>query len=101
LRSVLRAALENCRRLEREPTLKGNVKFSGDEVLISINDRLLAPNTAETFQTLKPDLEAAATELFRPVNVALSYKQDARQRFSVAIRTFEPLSVDTLIANIA
>jgi len=101
LRSVLRAALENFRRLEREPTLKGNVKFSGDEVLISINDRLLAPNTAETFQTLKPDLEAAATELFRPVNVALSYKQDARQRFSVAIRTFEPLSVDTLIANIA
>jgi hypothetical protein len=101
LRTVLRAALENCRRLEREPALKEKIKFSGDEVLISVNDRLLAPNTAETFQTLKPDLEAAGTELFRPANVALSHKQGARQRFSVAIRTFEPLDLDKLFANVA
>src|ERR1700751_2871613 len=36
--AVLRAALENCRRLEREPALNGRIKFSGDEVLISLND---------------------------------------------------------------
>jgi hypothetical protein len=100
LRAVFRAALENCQRLEREPALKSMLKFSGDEVLLSVNDRLLAPNTAETFQTLKPDLEEAATELFRPAKVALSHKQDARQRFSVAIRTFERLDLDKLIANV-
>jgi len=50
---------------------------------------------------LKPDLEAAATELFRPAKPTISHRQDARQRFSVAIRTFEPLSLDTLIANVA
>jgi hypothetical protein len=100
LRAVFRAALENCRRLEREPALKSTLKFSGDEVLLSVNDRLLAPNTAETFQTLKPDLEAAAAELFRPANFALSHKQDPRQRFSVAIRTFESLGLDKLIANV-
>jgi hypothetical protein len=101
LRMVLRMALENCRRLEREPALKGTVKFSGDEVLITVNDRLLAPHTSETFQALRPDFEEAATELFRPANVALSHKQDARQRFSVTIRTFEPFSVDRLIAKIS
>ena len=99
LRTVLRAALENCRRLELEPALKGKLKFSGDEVLVSVNDRWLAPNTGETFQTFKPDLEAAVADLFRPANFALSHKQDARQRFSVVIRTFESLGLDKLIAN--
>ena len=101
LRTVFRAALENCRRLEREPALKGKLKFSGDEVLVSVNDRLVAPNDADTFQKLKPELEFAAAELFRPAKPTISHKQDARQRFSVAIRTFEPLPLDTLIANIA
>ena len=101
LRTVLRATLENCRRLERDPALKGKVKFSGDEVLISVNDRLVAPNTAETFQELKVDLELTAAELVRPAKPIVTYKQDARQRFAVAIRSFEPLSLDALIANIA
>ena len=98
LRTVLRTALENCRRLEREPALKGKIKFSGDEVLIAVNDRLAAPNSEETFQALKSDLEAAATELFGAAR--LSHNKDPRQRFSVGIRTFEPFSVDRLIANV-
>jgi len=100
LRTVLRTALENCRRLEREPALKGKIKFSGDEVLITVNDRLVARNSEETLQALKPDLEAAAAELFGPATVTLSHNEDPRQRFSVAIRTFEPFSVDRLIANV-
>lgn len=100
LRMVLRAALENCRRLEREPALKGKLKFSGDEVWLSVNDRLAAPNDAETFQTLKPELEFAAAELFRPAKPAISHTQNARQRFSVAIRTFKPLSLDALMTNL-
>ena len=100
LRTVLRTALENCRRLERETALKGKIKFSGDEVLIAVNDRLAAPNSEETFQALKSDLEAAATELFGSTRVTLSHNEDPRQRFSVGIRTFEPFSVDRLIANV-
>jgi len=88
------------RKPERDPALKGKIKFSGDEVLITINDRLVAPNSAETLQTLKPDLDAAATELFGPARVTLSHNKDPRQRFSVGIRTFEPFSVDRLIANV-
>lgn len=100
LRTVLRAALEDCQRLERDPALKGRIKFSGDEVLISINDRLLAPNDAETYQNLKPDLERTAAELFRPVKPMMSHKQDARQRFAVGIRSFESLPLDMLLANL-
>ena len=100
LRTVLHAALENCRRLERDAALYGKIKFSGDEVSISVNDRLVAPNDAQTYQSLKPDLEQMATELFRPAKPIISHKQDTRQRFSVAIRTFESLSLDMLLANL-
>ncbi len=101
LRTVLRTALENCRRLERETALKGKIKFSGDEVLITLNDRLLTPNDIETYEKLKPELERIAAELFRPAKATIDHKQDTRQRFSVAIRTFEPLSLDSLIANLS
>jgi hypothetical protein len=100
LRIVLRAALESCQRLERDPVLTGKIKFSGDEVIIAINDRLVAPNDAETYETIKPELELAAAELFRPAKATITHKEDPRQRFSVVVRTFEPLSLDRLIANI-
>jgi hypothetical protein len=101
LRSAVRAALENCQRLEKEAALKGKMKFSGDEVWIAVNDRLEAPNAAESFQALKPDLEALAARLFNGANAALTYKEDARKRFSVSIRTFEPIDITRLIANVA
>jgi hypothetical protein len=100
LRVVLHAALENCRKLEQEPAVREKLKFSGDEVLISVNDRLLAPNTTESFQALKPDVEAVAGQLFNGASFALSYKEDSRRRFSIAVRTFERFDVDGLIANI-
>jgi hypothetical protein len=97
---VLRAALENCRKLEHEPAVRTKLKFSGDEVLISINDRLLVPNTIESFQLVKPDVEAVAAQLFNRASFALRYKEDSRRRFSIAVRTFESFDVDGLIANI-
>jgi len=101
LGAVLRAALENCRRLEEEPALKGKIKFSGDEVLLTLNDRLAVPNTTESFRALKSDLEAVAARLFNGASAALSYKEDPRKRFSVAIRTFEPFDLAKLMANVA
>jgi hypothetical protein len=101
LRDVVRAALQNCQRLEKEAALKGKIRFSGDEVWIAVNDRLAAPNAAETFQELKPELEALAARLFNGANAALTYKEDSRKRLSVAIRTFEPIDLARLIANVA
>ena len=101
LRGAVRAALENCQRLEKEAALKGKVKFSGDEVWIAVNDRLETPNAADSFQDLKQDLEALAARLFNGANAALTYKEDSRKRFSVAIRTFESIDLSRLIANLA
>jgi hypothetical protein len=47
------AALAACDRLEKEMP----VTFDRQSLEVFVNDRLLAPNTEETWQSLKPELE--------------------------------------------
>ena len=84
--TVLRTALESCRRLEQEPSLRGKLKFSADEILISINDRLLAPNSEETMAALKPDLEDAVRDALEDPSFVLEPNLDPRRRFSITVR---------------
>src|SRR5205814_1119849 len=62
LRATFRDALEACNLLEEEPALHGRVRFRTDELLFRVYDRLLAPNTDETFAEVKPELEAFLSE---------------------------------------
>jgi hypothetical protein len=94
IRTVLRTALESCRRLEQEPSLRGKLKFPANEVVLSVNDRLLAPNTKETFAALKPNIETALRSLLGDAEFALEHYDDPRQRFSVAVRASEPFQLD-------
>jgi hypothetical protein len=98
IRASLRTALETCRRLEQEPSLRGRLKFSDNELLISINDRLLAPNSEETLSALKPDLEGAVRGLAGDANFTLEHNHDPRQRFSVTIHVSRHLELDKLTA---
>jgi len=94
LNTVLRSALENCRRLEEEPALRGKLKFSGNEVEILVNDRLFAPNSGEAFEELRPEIDFLARRLYATANFTLLRNQhDTRHRFNVTITT--PLSFET------
>ena len=101
LSTVLRSALESCRRLEQEPALEGKLRFAGNDMEISVNDRLLAPNTRESFESVKSDLEGIAHELFHGVRFTLVHNENPRNLFSVAIRAAEPFALDQLIANVS
>jgi hypothetical protein len=52
------AAVGACERLEQEDVFRGKLKFDRNVLEVFVNDRLLAPNTDETWQALRPDLEA-------------------------------------------
>jgi hypothetical protein len=52
-----RAALEACDRLEQEAPFRRKLKFDRTAIEVFINDRLLAPNNEETWQSLCPELE--------------------------------------------
>lgn len=101
LRTAFHLALEVCRRIEEEPVLRGKLRFRAGEALFLINDRLLAPNTEETFQSVKPELEELARRLYGGAEFTLRHRSDPRQRFAVDIRTPVPLGVTTLLQNLA
>jgi hypothetical protein len=100
LTAVLRAALEHCSRLENETRLKGSIRFSGNEVMFAINDRLRALNTEDTFNEVKPDIEAVARQLFGGAAFTLHRDADARKRFNVTLRTPQKLDTRTLLENL-
>ena len=56
LDAALKTAQQAVALLEKEPVFKGRLRFRKDELLVIANDRLLAPNDASTFSTLKPSL---------------------------------------------
>jgi hypothetical protein len=100
LKEVFRSALENCRRLEQEPALRGKLKFLGNEALIAINDRLLAPNTEESFETIKPEIKSLARALYDDEEITLERDRDPNKRLTVRIKTARPASVDNLLSNL-
>lgn len=52
-----KAALAACDRLEQEAPFKGKLAFDRNVIEFFVNDRLLAPNTDETWEALSPELE--------------------------------------------
>ena len=100
LAASVKSALRYCRRLEDEPRLEGRLHFRGEEAVVMINDRLIAPNTDETFSALRPDIEALATRLFGQTEFAIERESDPGRRFGVRIRTAAPLTTKTLLENL-
>ena len=100
LRTVFQAALENCRKLEEEPALRGKLRFAADEAQISVNDRLLGTNSPGAFEGIKSDIEAFAQRLFGGGAVVFDRDGDPRQRLNLRLRTSAPVDVQSLLNNL-
>ncbi|MEW6751452.1 MAG: hypothetical protein AB1505_10820 [Candidatus Latescibacterota bacterium] len=100
LRAVLLAALRACWRLEQEPSLEGRVHFRGDEVVITANDRLRAPNTDEGSAALLPAARAVLTALFGGLPFTVGREPDTRRRLALHARSGTPASTLELLRNL-
>ena len=99
LAQVAHDALSAMRILEKE----NRVRFIGNEVQLIINDRLLTPNTAETFSELKSDLESFFETLFKGSNVTLVHSSlsEPRARFTLDVRSASAFDTQSLLDNIS
>jgi len=94
------SALAACRRLETEPSLAGNVQFNGREIEVSINDRLLAPNTPETRAATDSEFRTFFLVLFGDIEYAVSYPPDPRSLFSVQVQTSQIFETTALLNSL-
>jgi hypothetical protein len=100
LRKVFQAAIENCRKLEAEPALRGKLQFAGNEALVSVNDRLSSVTSPNAFEAIKGDVESFAKRLFGTESVTLAPDGEPRQRLSVRVQTSAPVDLHRLWNNL-
>lgn len=60
----LRQALRVASLLEKEESLAGRLKFTGEQLFIRFNDRLNAPNTPATWERVRPAVTAVLGKAF-------------------------------------
>ena len=100
LKQAAVAALKACQRLEADPHLDAKFRFNGQEIEISVNDRLLAPNKPATREAIQPDLAPFLAELFAGSEYSRSYEDSPRDLFSVSIKSSGTFSVQDLLQNL-
>ena len=76
-RQALHAAAVCCSRLEDE---LGDLKFDRQCFDLIINDRALAPNTAETFAACQPEMESLLRDGLGQSDFKLEHQDDPRWR---------------------
>lgn len=101
LKQATRAALSVLQRLDAEPKLKGKIRFDGTRIQLIINDRFLAPNTAETRAAAEPELKAFYKTLFGANEYTAAYEEDPRRRFGVTLQTKQAIPTEQLLKNVA
>jgi hypothetical protein len=96
LAQAARALLLAAQRLETE----NGLKFNAQELLLIVNDRLLAPNTEATFTALAPELQTFFDRLYAGAGCAIDWAPDSRERFTVNVTTTANVDVAALLRNL-
>jgi hypothetical protein len=86
LRTVLRWVVQAASWLEEDPALAGKIKFRTNELQFRIYDRLLAPNTNQTFAAVKDDLEAMIADAWGAPPLTMNFVPGELPLFEVQIK---------------
>lgn len=100
IRTVIRAALDNCHKLEAEPALKGKLRFAANEAVLSLNDRLAGENSPAAFDALKGDVEVVAKELFGGVAVSVERDSEARRQLNWHVKSAAAIDSVQALGNL-
>lgn len=96
---ALRSAAKACELLETRFKAEG-LKFSRQEFELFINDRALAPNTTETYQACKPELEVFLKRVFGHDEFKLEHlHSDPRNLFGVHVKVSNPFDWATILES--
>lgn len=100
LGAIFLITFKACRRIEQDLNLKDQVTFRGNELQLVLNDRLLAPNTEKTFETLLPDLKNMLNIIYPGGAVNFERNPNLKERFTLDIKVEGTWDMETLLENI-
>ena len=98
LLDAFRRTFSAARLLEESPAL--SLRFETDEVLLSVLDRLDAPNTDQTFAALRPLLERALAGVYGTVPFEIGREGTEKEPLTVRIRARGAPDVATLLSRL-
>jgi hypothetical protein len=93
LLQALNAAAAACHALEEEFRASGPLEFSRQRLIVLINDRALAPNTPETMESGRADLESALRQFLGHDEYTINREPDPRRRFAVTVDCSAPFEL--------
>ena len=101
IRQALTETLSKCELLEASEELENAIHFNGSDILFMINNRHVAPNTAETADAIQADLEPVLKQMYGGDDFTIERaSEDARERFAVRISANTDKSISELISNL-
>jgi len=77
-----------------------NVKFDGSRAQLALNDRLSAPNTSETMEAVRDDLEKVINKLYSGAKFSIEKGLEERNRLTININVEGSWSVGKLLENL-
>jgi hypothetical protein len=95
-RQALSAAVEAGLRLQDQFAVDGPLTFDPTAFELFVNDRALAPNTAETFAAFKPEIDGFLSGALGHGAFTLNHRDNPRSRFGVYVKLAKPLDWQTL-----
>lgn len=99
LSSAIRAACETCQQLEAEDSV--DVTFRGNGLRLILNDRLNTPNTQDTLNAIRDDLNSLLSVLYGGADVAVVRREDEKQRFTLDVQARGDWPIDKLLENLS
>lgn len=96
LAQAFRAVLTAAQIFEKE----NGLRIHTNEAQIILNDRLLAPNTDETFAALKSDFENFFDQLYNGVTYTFERNLESRQRFMLNLKVDSAPSIESLLEHL-
>ena len=85
LRQAVLATESAADLLEQEPEFAGNLRFDRNQWEVSVNDRALAPNTADTWELLEPVVRTVFDRVIGAGKYSLARNTDPRQLIRVTV----------------
>ncbi len=95
LAQAVGALLAAAQRIAAETTLR----FDLSRLLVTVNDRLLAPNTPDRLEALHPALTTYFDTLYGVGEYTLAASAPGRERFAVTVSVAEPPTLAELAAR--